>query len=133
MAPSAQRHSSFSKRAQYTLFTGYIAAGLGTLVGAILLGISLWQPQFLSGLRSGAQDSVAPVTQPVATARTESKGLIDSIRGYLRAGSQNAALKREMEIARIRLKEAENVKRENARLKALLAIREGEVTPVTGD
>ncbi len=130
MASSAQRHAGFSKRAQYTLFTGYIAAGVGTLVGALLLAISLWQPQFLSGLRSGAQDAAAPATTTVAAARTESKGLIASIRGYLRAGSQNAALKREMEIARIRLKEAEAVKQENARLKALLAIRDGEVKPV---
>lgn len=130
MAPSAQRHSSFSKRAQYTLFTGYIAAGLGTLVGAILLGVSLWQPRFLSGLRGGAQDIVAPAAGAAATARTESKGLISAVRGYLRAGSQNAALKREVEIARIRLKEAEAVRQENARLKALLAIRDGEVKPV---
>lgn len=130
MAPNTQRHSSFSKRAQYTLFTGYIVAGLGTLVGAILLAISLWQPQFLSGLRSSAQDAVAPATSTVATARTESKGLIATIRGYLRAGSQNAELKREVEIARIRLKEAEAVRRENQRLKALLAIREGEAKPV---
>lgn len=130
MAPSAQRHSSFSKRAQYTLFTGYIAAGVGTLIGALLLAISLWQPQFLSGLRNGAQDVAAPATGSVAAARTESQGLIATIRGYLRAGSQNAALKREMEIARIRLKEAEGVRQENARLKALLAIRDGEVKPV---
>lgn len=130
MAPSAQRHSSFSKRAQYTLFTGYIAAGVGTLIGALLLAISLWQPQFLSGLRNGAQDVAAPATGSVAAARTESQGLIATVRGYLRAGSQNAALKREMEVARIRLKEAEGVRQENARLKALLAIRDGEVKPV---
>ena len=130
MAPSAQRHSSFSRRAQYTLFTGYIVAGLGTLAGAILLAISLWQPQFLAGLRNGAQDVAAPATRSVATARTESKGLIATLRGYLRAGSQNAELKREVEIARIRLKEAEAVRQENARLKALLAIRDGEAKPV---
>lgn len=130
MAPSAQRHAGFSKRAQYTLFTGYIAAGLGTLVGGLLLAISLWQPQFLSGLRGGAQDAALPATSAVATARTESKGLIANIRGYLRAGSQNAALKSEVEIARIRLKEAEAVRQENARLKALLAIRDGDVQPV---
>lgn len=130
MAPSAQRHSSFSKRAQYTLFTGYIAAGVGTLIGALLLAISLWQPQFLSGLRNGAQDVAAPATGSVAAARTESQGLIATVRGYLRAGSQNAALKREMEVARIRLKEAEGVRQENVRLKALLAIRDGEVKPV---
>lgn len=130
MAPSAQRHAGFSKRAQYTLFTGYIAAGLGTLVGALLLAISLWQPQFLSGLRGGAQDAALPATKTVAVARTESKGLIASIRGYLRAGSQNAALKQEMEIARIRLREAEVVRQENARLKTLLGIRDGEVKPI---
>lgn len=130
MAPSAQRSPGFSKRAQYTLFTGYIAAGVGTLVGALLLVISLWQPQFLSGLRGTAQDAAIPATTSVATARTESKGWIANIAGYLRAGSQNAALKREVEIARIRLKEAEAVRQENARLKSLLGIRDGDVKPV---
>lgn len=128
MAP--QSRSGYSKRAQYTLFTGYILAGLGTLVGALLLAVSLWHPPFLSGLRGGAQDAVAPATRSVAVARTESKGLIATVAGYLRAGSQNAALKREVEIARIRLKEAEAVRRENATLKALLAIRDGETKPV---
>ena len=42
MAPTGQRRSSYSRRAQYSLFTGYIAAGAGALVGAILLGLSLW-------------------------------------------------------------------------------------------
>lgn len=130
MAPNVQRQAGFSKRAQYTLFTGYIAAGLGALVGALLLGISLWQPQFLSGLRGSAQDAVTPATRSVAVARTESKGLVATIQGYLRAGSQNAALKREVEIARIRLKEADALRQENARLKALLAIRESTVKPV---
>lgn len=130
MAPSGQRHAGFSKRAQYTLFTGYIAAGVGALAGALLLALSLWQPQFLSGLRGTAQDAALPATGTVAAARTESKGLLANIRGYFRAGSQNAALKREVEIARIRLKEAEAVRRENARLKSLLGIRDGEVKPV---
>ena len=131
MPAPGQRHSSFSKRAQFTLFTGYIAAGVGLLLGAILLGLSLWHPPFLSGLRGGAQDAITPVTRPVAATRTESKGLFAAITGYFRAGSQNAELKREVEIARIRLKEADAVRGENARLKALLAIRDGEVKPVT--
>ena len=130
MAPSAQRSSGFSKRAQYTLFTGYILAGLGMLAGVVLLAISLWHPPFLSGARETAQDAVAPATRTAAVARTDSAGLIASITGYLRAGSQNAALKREMEIARIRLKEADAVRQENARLKALLLIRDGAVKPV---
>jgi rod shape-determining protein MreC len=130
MAPSAQRRTGFSKRAQYTLFTGYIMAAAGALAGAILLAISLWHPPFLAALRGGAQDAVAPATHSVAAARGESAGLIANIKGYLRAGSQNAELKREMEIARIRLKEAEVVRQENTRLKALLGIRDGDVKPV---
>lgn len=130
MPAPGQRHSSSSKRAQFTLFTGYVAAGLGLLLGTILLGLSLWKPQFLAGLRGGAQGAISPVTRPVAATRTEGKGLIAAVTGFYRAGSQNAELKREMEIARIRLAEAAAVRSENARLKALLAIREGEVKPV---
>lgn len=130
MAPSAQRRAGYSKRAQYTLFTGYIVAGLGMFVGALLLAVSLWHPPFLSELRGGAQDAAAPATRSAAAVRTESKGLIATVRGYLRAGSQNAALKREVEIARIRLKEAEAIRRENATLKALLAIRDGATKPI---
>lgn len=131
MAPRAQRQAGFSRRAQYTLFTGYIIAGAGALVGAILLGLSLWNPAFLSGLRGGAQDAAAPATRSVAAARTGSGDLITSLQGYLRAGAQNAQLRREMEIARIRLKEAEAIRQENARLRGLLGIREGTVKPVT--
>lgn len=130
MAATAQSRSGYSKRAQYTLFTGYIVAGLGAVIGAALLLFSLWQPQFLAGLRSEAQDAVSPVTRSTAMVRTESKGFIASIAGYLRAGSQNAALKREVELARIRLKEAEAVRGENARLKALIGLRSGPVRPV---
>lgn len=131
MAPTAQRRSSYSRKAQYSLFTGYIAAGLGALAGAVLLGVSLWQPGFLSGLRGTAGDAATPVTQPVAAARAESNGFIDAVRGYYRAGSQNAALKREMELARIRLGEAAAVAQENRRLKALLGLHENEIKPVT--
>ena len=130
MAPSAQRRSSYSKRAQLSQFTGYILAGLGAFVGAVLLGLSLWQPTLFSGLRGTATDSTLPATETVAEARTESRGLIASIKGYLRAGSQNAALKQEVELARIRLKEADAVKQENKRLKALLAITESDLKPV---
>lgn len=131
MAPTGQRRSSYSRKAQYSLFTGYIAAGLGALVGAILLGLSLWQPGFLYGLNGTAQDAATPVSEPVAAVRTDSKSLLDTVRGYYRAGSQNAALKREMELARIRLGEAGAVAQENRRLKALLGLYEDEAKPVT--
>ena len=130
MAPSGQRRSSYSKRAQYNLFTGYILAGIGALLGAILLGLSFFQPTLFGGPRGAAQDAASPATETVAAARTGSKGLWDSISGYYRAGSKNAELRREMELARIRLQEAEAIRQENVRLKGLLDLQDQDRTPV---
>ncbi|MXO73823.1 rod shape-determining protein MreC [Altererythrobacter aerius] len=130
MAPHTSRRSGHSRRAQYGLFTGYVLAAIGAAVGAALLAISLWRPSTFNGLRGTASEAVTPVGRASAATRAGSQDLFDTISGYLAAGSQNAALKREVEIARIRLKEAEAVRGENARLKALLGFREGAVKPV---
>ncbi|MCP5396855.1 MAG: rod shape-determining protein MreC [Sphingomonadaceae bacterium] len=125
MAPPASRRSGHSRRAQYGIFTGYVIAAIGALAGAILLGISLWQPGSFSGLRNTAQDAVSPVGEAGAVARTESQGLFETVAGYFRAGSKNAQLRREVELTRIRLAEAEALKQENARLKELLSLTKG--------
>ena len=131
MAPSSQRRSSYSKRAQYNIFTGYIVAGVGALVGAVLLGISFFQPDLFGGPRGAAQDAASPATETVAAARTGTRSLWHSIDGYYRAGSKNAALKKEVELARIRLAEAEALRQENVRLKGLLDLQDKDREPVT--
>jgi len=130
MAPPSSRRSGHSRRAQYGLFTGYVLAAIGAALGAVLLAISLWRPSSFNGLRGAAGDTVAPFGQASAAGRAEGQGLFDRISGYLAAGSQNAALQKEVELARIRLKEAEAIKSENARLKSLLGFRESDVKPV---
>lgn len=130
MAPPSSRRSGHSRRAQYGLFTGYVLAAIGAALGAVLLGISLWRPSSFNGLRTAAADTVAPAGQANGVVRSEGQGLFDTISGYLAAGSQNAELKKEVELARIRLKEADAVRSENARLKTLLGFREDEVKPV---
>lgn len=130
MAPPSNRRSGHSRRAQYGQFTGYVLAAIGALIGAVLLGISLLSPNAFSAPRGVAADVVRPAAQGTAVARAQSTGLIESIQGYLRAGSQNAALKEEVELARIRLKEAEALAGENDRLKGLLKINEGDTRPV---
>jgi rod shape-determining protein MreC len=75
-------------------------------------------------------DATAPIGQAGASARTGGKTFFDAIAGYYRAGSKNAELEEEMKIARVKLAEAEALKRENARLKATLGLREGEAKPV---
>lgn len=130
MAPPSNRRSGHSRRAQYGQFTGYVLATLGAVVGAILLLISLFSPGAFSGLRGSAAEVVTPAGRGVAVARTESRTWYDSIAGYLRAGSQNAALKKEVELARIRLAEAKAIEQENARLKSLLRVEDGDPSPI---
>jgi rod shape-determining protein MreC len=130
MAPPSSRRSGFSKKAQYSRFTGYLLAGAGVVLGLALLVLSLWQPAAFAPLRGVASDVVAPVGTGSAVARSESQGLFASIAGYFNAGQQNAELRREAEIARIRLAEADAVKAENQRLKGLLGLRDGAVKPV---
>ncbi|MET4133371.1 rod shape-determining protein MreC [Porphyrobacter sp. MBR-155] len=131
MAPPSSRRSGFSRKAQYSLFTGYLLAGAGALLGLALLMLSLWQPSAFAPLRGGASDIVTPAGTVGAVARTETQGFFSSIGGYFNAASQNAALREEMEIARVRLAEADAVRAENRRLKSLLNLKDSEVKPVS--
>lgn len=130
MAPPSARRSGFSKKAQFSVFTGYLLAGVGALLGLGLLLLSLRQPDAFAPLRGVASDAVAPAGQATAAARSGQQSLLSSIAGYFNAGSQNAALREEMELARIRLAEAEAVRSENRRLKALLGLNDKEIKPV---
>ncbi|MEO1731686.1 MAG: rod shape-determining protein MreC [Pseudomonadota bacterium] len=130
MAPPSSRRTGFSKKAQYSVFTGYLLATLGALLGFALLALSLWQPGALAPLRGAAQDAVSPVGQAGASVRAGSAGIGDTISAYWNAGQQNAQLREEVEIARIRLAEAEAIASENERLKSLLALAEGEIEPI---
>jgi rod shape-determining protein MreC len=130
MAPPNVRGSSSNRKAQLSVFTGYLVAAAGAAIGAALLIISLWQPQALAGLRSMMSDATAPVGQAGASARTGGKSFFDAIAGYYRAGSKNADLEQEMQIARVKVAEAEALKRENQRLKATIGLQEAEAKPV---
>lgn len=130
MAPPASRRSGVNKKAQMGVFTGYVVAGLGTLFGAALLIISILRPETFNGLRSMAADVASPAGEAGAATRTNSQGFFESIAGYYRAGSRNAELEEEMKIARVRLAEAEALRQENARLKAVLGLTESDTATV---
>ena len=71
-----------------------------------------------------------PSARANAAGRSGGRNFIDSVQGFLEAGQQNADLKKEVEIARIRLAEAKAVEEENRRLKALLGLQTTDVKPV---
>src|SRR6478609_7078020 len=119
MAPPAHRRSGVNRKAQLGVFAGYVVAGLGALFGAALLAISLLRPETFNGLRSMASDAAAPVGEAGAMGRISGQNVFDAIGGYYNAGLRNAQLEQEMRIARVRLAEADALKQENARLKAV--------------
>lgn len=130
MAPSSSRRSGFSKKAQFSVFTAYLLVGVVAVIGLGLLLLSQWQPAAFAPLRGAASDVVAPVGSGSAVVRDNSQDFLANVRGYFNAGRQNVQLRQEMEIARIRLAEADAVKAENTRLKSLLGLKEAATRPV---
>ncbi|MEL7190479.1 MAG: rod shape-determining protein MreC [Pseudomonadota bacterium] len=130
MASPSSRRTGFSKKAQYSVFTGYVLATLGALIGFALLILSLWQPSSLTPLRGAAQDVTAPAGTATAVVRDKSVSTWEYLSGYFEAAHQNAALRKEVEIARIKLAEAEALAQENERLKSLVALADSEIEPI---
>lgn len=130
MAPPSGRRAGSNRKAQLGLFAGYVFAGAGALIGALLLLISVFRPDAFSGLRSMAADIAAPAGEAGAVGRSGSRSILEAIAGYYRAGSRNGELMREAEIARVQLAEAQAVEAENRRLRAVLNLVEGQSDPV---
>jgi len=130
MAPSANRRSGHSRRAQYSTFFGYLAGLAGFGFGAALLVISFIHPQFLSGLRAVAADAAEPPGAAAAHGRSAGHDAFSAIAGYFKAARNYARLERELGDAKVRLAEADAVAAENRRLKHLLGIAREEPGPV---
>jgi|GEM_PF-157277 len=130
MPPPAGQRSGSNKRAELSLFAGYVLAGLGAALGALLLILSLWRPETLYGLRSMITDMASPIGHAGAASRVESRGFFEAIAGYYDAGSKNAELLREMQIARVGLAETRALEQENIRLRAVLGMARDDVRPV---
>lgn len=131
MAPPSGQQWGGNKREQMGLFAGYLAAILIVVLGAGLLIISLVRPDVFSGLRNAATDTLAPIGNAGAQARASGHGIVDTVSGYLQSGNRNAELLREVQIARVKLAEAEAVRQENARLKAMLRLSTTDPKPIT--
>jgi len=122
MAALGKRRPGFSRRAQYGLFIGYVVAVGGALLAVLLLIVYLVDPRGFSAIRGAALDVTTPVSSAGSSVSGFFGGIGDSISYYVRAGSQNARLNRELGEARRELIRRQALEHENRRLHALLGL-----------
>ena len=122
MAPPSTRRPGFSRRAQYGLFFGYVIAVAGVLFAVLLLLIAVIDPTGFAALKGASLDVTKPVTAGGRGVVNFFGGLGGSIGDYFQAGSQNAALRKELAAERQRLIQARVIEGENQHLRALLKL-----------
>jgi rod shape-determining protein MreC len=122
-APAGPR-PGWSRRAQYSLFFGFVAAIAGLIVGLVLLAMSLVAPQAYAGVRGVALDAASPVTEGLAEVGSTVKGLLTGAGDYWDAADQNEVLKRQNQAMRRQIIRANAVLGENRQLKSALGLRE---------
>ncbi|MEY3634497.1 MAG: hypothetical protein RLZZ61_907 [Pseudomonadota bacterium] len=130
MAPPPHRRPGFSRKAQYGLFVTYVVAIAGTIVAALLLTISVVDPNGFSALRTFGTEVTAPVARLLSNARQSTQAITHDFSAYINAASKNVTLEKELEASRSALIEARALRIENARLRGLLNIAEGDVQQV---
>src|SRR5665213_2588870 len=125
MAPPSNRRPGFSRRAQYGLFLGYVAAVGGILFASLLLIVAAIDPRGFAALKGASLDPTGPITASGRSGVRLVEGAGGSIGDYFMAGAQNAELKRQLAAQRRLLIEAKSTAFENARLKAALGLAGG--------
>jgi rod shape-determining protein MreC len=130
MAPPVSRRPGFSRRAQLSLFVGYVVAVGGVLLAVLLLVTARFDPEGHNALRAVLGDVASPVSGAGRVVVRGLGGAGQGIAAYFAAGSKNRALTAEVSANRTKLIEGQSAKLENAHLRALLHIAQNEPGPV---
>lgn len=130
MAPPRNHRPGFSRRAQYTVFAGYVLAASGALVGAILLLISIIDPRAFAVLRGAVREATTPVSAGLDWVWDGVSSVPRGIGDYFGAVDENRQLRAREAATRRYLMQARSLNRENARLRTLLALRDRSASPV---
>ncbi len=130
MAPPRNHRPGFSRRAQYTVFAGYVLAASGALVGAILLLISIIDPRAFAVLRAAVREATTPVSTGLDWVWDGVSSVPRGIGDYFGAVDENRQLRAREAATRRYLMQARSLNRENARLRTLLALRDRSASPV---
>ena len=130
MAPPRHRNRGFSRRIQYSLFFGYVAAAVGVVVGIGLLLIARFDPIAFEGIRGLALEATTPVsvfTRPIVRG---TGSVASDIGDYFNAARTNRDLRQQLDESRRALIEARVLAFENARLKRTLKLVGEQAQPI---
>jgi len=130
VAPPRHRDRGFSRRIQYGLFFGYVAATAGIVAGLALLLIARFNPVTFDGIRGLALDLTTPIASAARPIVRGADSLGQEIRDYLNAGAQNSALRDQLVQARRDLIRARVLAAQNAQLKRIVKLVESDPTVV---
>ncbi len=124
MAPPFRARPGFSRRAQYSLFAGYVIAIAGAAFGLLLALTARFDPEGHAAIQSVVSDLTAPIASSARSAFAGANTLIDGMSAYIDAGSKNRAMEAEVRKLRAQLIEAQAGAREANRMKALAGLVE---------
>lgn len=124
MARPAHRRPGQSRKAQYSLFAAYVIAVTGALAGLLLAVLSVADPVGFAQLRIASQELAAPVARVTRSVTGSISGIDDNVSAYVKAGTQNRRLRKELTEARRKLVATSALQEENRQLKALLKLQE---------
>jgi rod shape-determining protein MreC len=130
MAPPRHRDRGFSRRIQYGLFFGYVAAAIGIVAGIALILIARFQPLAFQGIRGLALDATAPLaaaTRPIVRGAAAFGRDID---GYFGAVSENRRLRAKLAETQRQLIAAQVTAAESLRLRRLLRVTANGAQPI---
>lgn len=122
MARPPSRRPGYNRKAQYGLFASYVVAVSGAAVGLLMVLVAMFDPTGFSAIRAVASEATAPLSTGLNSMVSGIGSIDERIAAYWRAGSQNIALRRQVEADRNAIIEAKAVKQENLRLKKLLRL-----------
>jgi rod shape-determining protein MreC len=130
MAPPRHRDRGFSRRIQYGLFFGYVAAAMGVVAGIALILIARFDPLAFEGIRGLALDATTPVSALTRPIVRGSGSVASDVGGYFGAVSENKRLHEQLDQARRDLIQARVLAFENVRLKRTLRLVGGQTQPI---
>ena len=130
MAPPRHERPGFSRRAQYGIFFGYILAIAGAVVGAVLLLLSTFNPAAFAAARMGIAELTGPVSTGMSAIVRVVAAIPETIGTFRNVYGKNARLRADVVRSRRALYNGRVAVRENARLRRLLAVRDGNGTPI---